>query len=125
MVMRYFGGGIGHLKNTPPKQVPGFDPIDPSSEKLAVEEEGDDDNHCSGTNEDLGAIVQQPSRENNLNGELEVGDDDENDTDEDDDEDSDEGDEGGDQTDEDEDDESGRSGDEEEEGEDNYGYASP
>ena len=34
MVMCYFGGGIGHLKNTPPLQVPGFDPIDPGSVEL-------------------------------------------------------------------------------------------
>jgi hypothetical protein len=101
MVMRYFGGGIGHLKNTPPQQVPGFDPIDPSSEEMAVEVEDDDDDDdpCtgSGTNEDLG---------------MRVGEDDDKD-DEEDDEDSDD-DEGGDQSDEDE-------GDEEE---DDYGYAS-
>ena len=110
MVMRYFGGGIGHLKNAPPLQVPGFDPIDPSSEEMAVEDDGDD-----GTNEDLGAIVQQSSRDVVMNGgelvHLEVGEDDEDDED---DEDSDD-DEAGDQTDEDEDGE----------GEDDYGYASP
>jgi hypothetical protein len=133
MVMRYFGGGIGHLKNTPPQQVPGFDPIDPSSEEMAMEE-GDNDDGPSGTNEDLGTIVQQPSRDIVINsGELdmsegdEANEDDEGDEveDEDNDEDSDDSDEGGDQTDEDEDDESGRSGDEEEEGEGDYGYASP
>ena len=107
MVMRYLGGGIGHLKNAPPLQVPGFDPIDPSSEEMAVED--DDDDPCSGTNEDLGVAV---------NGgelvQLQVGEDDEDDEDdEEDDEDSDD-DEGGDQTDEDEDGE----------GEDDYGYAS-
>jgi hypothetical protein len=107
MVMRYVGGGIGHLTNTPPWQVSGFDPINPSSKEMAVGEEDDGDGPCSGTNEDLGTIV------------LEVGEDDENDED---DEDSDEG---GDQTSEDEDDESGHSGDEEEEGGDDYGYASP
>jgi hypothetical protein len=115
MVMRYFGGGIGHLKNAPPLQVPGFDPIDPSSEEMAVE---DDDDPFSGTNEDLGAVVQQPSRDVVMNGgelvQLEVGENDEDDEDdEEDDEDSDD-DEGGDQTDEDED----------REGEDDYGYAS-
>ena len=114
MVMRYFGGGIGHLKNAPPLQ-PGFDPIDPSSEEMVVE---DDDDPCSGTNEDLGAVVQQPSRDVVVNGgelvQLQVGEDDEDDEDdEEDDEDSDD-DEGGDQTDEDEDGE----------GEDDYGYAS-
>ena len=131
--MRYFGGGIGHLKNTPPLQVPGFDPIDLSSEEMAVEDNNDNDNDpCSGTNENLGAVVQQPSRDVVMNGgelvQLEVGEDDEDDKDdeednEDDNEDSDDNeddnedsddDEGGDQTDEDEDGE----------GEDDYGYAS-
>ena len=41
--MRYFGGGIGHLKNTPPQQVPGSDPIDPNSEEMAMEEGGNGD----------------------------------------------------------------------------------
>ena len=130
MVIRYFGGGIGHLKNTPPQQVPGFDPIDPSSEEMAMEE-GDNDDDPSGTNEDLGTIVQQPPRDIIItSGELDMSEgdgdneDDEGDLDEDDDDNSDNS---GDQTDEDEDDsdESGRSGDEEEEGEGNYGYASP
>jgi len=116
-VMRYFGGGIGHLKNAPPLQVPGFDPIDPSSEEMAMEDD-DDGDPCSSTNEDLGAVAQQPSRDVAANGgelvQLQVGEDDEDDEDdEEDDEDSD-GDEGGDQTDEDEDGE----------GEDDYGYAS-
>jgi hypothetical protein len=82
---------------------------------MAVE---DDDDPFSNTNEDLGAVVQQPSRDVVMNGgelvQLEVGEDDEDDEDdEEDDEDSDD-DEGGDQTDEDEDGE----------GEDDYGYAS-
>jgi hypothetical protein len=116
MVMRYFGGGIGHLKNAPPLQVPGFDPIDPSSKEMPVE---DDDDSCSGTNEDLTAIVQQSSRDVVMNGgeliQLEVGEDDEDDEDnEEDNEDSDDDDEGGDQSDEDEDGED----------EDDYGYAS-
>ena len=59
--MRYFGGGIGHLKNTPPLQVPGFDPIDPGSDKMAVED--DDDEPCSDTNDDPDAVVQQPSKD--------------------------------------------------------------
>ena len=42
MVMRYCSGGIGHLKNTPPLQVHEFDPIDPISDDVAVED-GDDD----------------------------------------------------------------------------------
>jgi hypothetical protein len=60
MVMRYVGGGIGHLKNTPlPQQMP-ID-SDPSSEETTVEEEdhGDDPRTCA--NEDLDTIVQQPS----------------------------------------------------------------
>jgi hypothetical protein len=104
MVMRYFGGGIGHLKNTPPQQVPGFDPFDPTSEEMAVEED-----------EDLGTVVQQPSSDV-MNGcelvQLEVNEDDDDDNDESD------SDEGGDQTDEDEDEEL------EGEREDDYGYAS-
>ena len=117
MVMRYFGGGIGQLKNTPPLQVPGFDPIDPGSDEMAVED--DDDEPCSDTNDDPDAVVQQPSKDVVMNSgelvQLEVGEDDEDDEDnEENDEDSDDDDsEGGDQADEDED-----------EGEDDYGYAS-
>ena len=98
MVMRYFGGGVGHLKNTPPQQVP-----DPRSEEMAVEDDGDGDGDdpFSGTNEDLGTVVQQPSKDNVVS----------EDEDNDDEEDSDGDDsEGGDQTDEGED----------EEGEDDY-----
>ena len=59
MVMHYFGGGIGHLENTPPLQVPGFDPINPSFEEVAVEDDNNDnDDPCSSTKEDLGAVVQ-------------------------------------------------------------------
>ena len=109
MVMRYFGGGIGHLKNAPPLQVPDFDPIDPTSEEMAVEY--DDNDPCSSTYEDLGAAVQQPSRDVTVSGselvQLQVSEDVEDD--EDDEEDDEDDDEGGDQTDEDEDD---------------YGYAS-
>jgi len=112
MVMRYFGGGIGHLKNTPPQQVPGFDPIDPTSEEMAVEEE----------DEDLGTVVVQQPSSDVMNSrelvQLEVNDDNgDNEDDDDDDSDSD-GDEGGDETDEDEDEEP------EGDGEDDYGYAS-
>jgi hypothetical protein len=109
MVMRYFGGGIGHLKNAPPMQELGTDPIDTNSEEMPVEE--DDDDPC-GTNEDLGTIVQQPSKDV-MNGDDE--DEEDNDDSDDDEEDDDsDGDEDGDQTDEDED----------EEGEDDYFYAS-
>jgi hypothetical protein len=108
MVMRYFGGGIGHLKNAPRLQAPGFDPFDPSSEEMAVEEE-DDDDPCS-------TAVLQPSMNVVMNGgemvQLEVGEDDEDDEDDEEDDEDSEGDEGGDQTDEDED-----------EGEDDYDYA--
>jgi hypothetical protein len=96
MVMHYFGGSIGHLKNTPPQQVPGFNPINPSSKEMTMEEGNNDDE-----------LDMSEGNEDN----------------EDDDDDSDDSDDGGDQTDEDEDDESGRSGDEEEEGEGDYGYA--
>jgi hypothetical protein len=62
MVMRFFGGGIGHLKNAPLQQVPLA-----SSEE--VEEDGDDD-PCNSTN---GTIVQQSSRDVVMNSaELEV-----------------------------------------------------
>ena len=110
MVMCYFGGGIGHLKNAPPLQAPGFDlsPIDPNFEEMAVED--NDDDPCSSTNDNLGTIVQQPSRDVIMNGgelvQLEVTEDDEEA------EDDSDSNEGGDQTDEDED----------EEGEDDYGY---
>ena len=113
--MHYFGGGIGHLKNAPPLQTPGFDlgPIDPSSKEMAVED--DDDDPCNSTNDDLGTIVQQPSRDVIMNGgelvQLEVTKDDEVDEDDEEDKDDSDSDEGGDQTDEDED-----------EGEDDYGY---
>ena len=107
--MRYFGGGIGHLKNTPPQQVPGFDPIDPTPEEMAVEE--DDDNLLNVTNEGLDTVVQPPSSDVIMNGlelvQLEVNEDDEDNKDND--KDNSDSYEDGDQTDEDEDD---------------YGYAS-
>ena len=107
--MRYFGGGIGHLKNTPPQQVPGFDPIDPTPEEMAVEE--DDNDLLNVTNEGLDTVVQPPSSDVIMNGlelvQLEVNEDDEDN--EDNDEDNSDSYEDGDQTDEDEDD---------------YGYAS-
>ena len=119
--MRYFGGGIGHLKNTPPQQVPGFDPINPTSEEMAVEDEDDSEE------EDLGTVtVVQPPSSDVMNGrelvQLEVNEDDEEEddvSDDDNDSDNSDSDEGGHwhhwQTDEDEDDS---------EGEDDYGYAS-
>ena len=120
--MRNFGGSIGHLKNTPPQQVPGFDSdlINPSSEEMAIDsEEGDNDDDPSGTNEHIiinsGELNMSKGEEDNEDEEGDENDDDNNN----------DSDEGGDQMDEDEDDESGCSGDEEEEGEDDYGYASP
>jgi hypothetical protein len=53
--MCYFGGGIGHLKNTPLQQVPIDPSSDPSSEDMAVDEE-DDDVPRTSENEDLGTI---------------------------------------------------------------------
>ena len=108
----------GHLKNAPPLQAPGFDlgPIDPSSEEMSVEDDNDDP--CSSTNDDLGTVVQQLSRDVTMNGgelvQLEVTEDDKVDKDDEEDEDDSDSDEGGDQTDEDDL--------EDEEGEDDYGY---
>ena len=115
MVMRYFGGGIGHLKNTPPQQVPGLDLIDPSSEEMVVEEE---DGPCSGTVTNEYIVMNSGSSGGLVR--LDVGEDDEVDEDEDDEEDEEDsdGNEGGDQTDEEEDGE-------DDYGEDDYGYASP
>ena len=109
MIMRHFGGGVGHLKNTPPQQVHRSNPFDPDSEEMEVEdEEGDAGCNTRGDPQD---IVMS-----NLNGELEVGEDDEekgrdenNDENDDDDDESD---------DEDEDDS-------ESEEDENYGYSSP
>ena len=47
-------------------QVHEFDPIDPISDEMAVED--DDDDPCNGTNEGLGTVVQQPSRDVQMNG---------------------------------------------------------
>jgi hypothetical protein len=68
MIMRYFGGGVGHLKNTPPQQVHGSDPVAPDSEEMEVDdEEGDTGGNTRGDPRDI--IMS--------NGELEVGEDDE------------------------------------------------
>jgi len=63
--MCYYGGGIGHLNNTPLQQTHGSDPLDPNSNEMAVDE--DDDGHTeSGTRDGL--------QDNVMNGgELEVG----------------------------------------------------
>ena len=118
--MRYYGGGIGHLNNTPPQQAHRSDPLDPNSDEMAVDEDEDSDTESS-TRDGMQDIV--------MNGEeLEVGVGDEegrggeDDSDEDDydscgyDEMDDRGDE-----DEDEDEDEGGSDNDEE---DDYGYAS-
>ena len=66
--MCYFGGRIGHLKNAPPLQAPGFDlgPIDPSSKEMAVED--DDDDPCSSTNDNLGHCETRRVVKSNLKG---------------------------------------------------------
>lgn len=116
MVMRYFGGGVGHLKNTPPqlKLAHRSDPVDPDSEEMNVEdEEGDTGGNTGGDSQD---IVMS-------NGELEVGEDDEekgrddNDYENDDDGDDDDG--------SDDDEESAHGDDEIEDDSDDYGYGSP
>jgi hypothetical protein len=43
MLMRYFGGGIGHLNNTPPQQA---DPLGSNSDEMDIEENEND----TGTN---------------------------------------------------------------------------
>ena len=121
MIMRYFGGGVGHLKNTPPQQAHRLDPVDPDSEEMEVEDEEDDTG--GNTRGDLQDIIMS-------NGELEVGEDDEekgrddndDETDDDDDDDGDD-DESDDEDDEDEDEESAHGGDENED--EDYSYGSP
>ena len=116
--MRYYGGGIGHLNNTPLQQAHRSDPLNPNSGEMAVDEDEDSDTE-SGTRDGPQDIVMNSE-------ELEVGDEagrgGEDDIDEDD-YDScgyDEMDEGGDE-DEDEDEDEGGSDSNEE---DDYGYAS-
>ena len=118
MIMRYFGGGVGHLKNTPPQQAHRSDPVDPDSEEMEIEDEEDDTGgNTRGDPQDI--IIMS-------NGELEVGDDDEekgrdvNDDETDDDDDDDESD---DEDEDEEDEESAHGGDENED--EDYGYGSP
>ena len=69
MIMRYFGGRVGHLKNTPPQQAHRSDPVDPDSEEMEVEdEEGDTGGNTRGDPQDI--IM------GNASGELEVREDD-------------------------------------------------
>ena len=117
MIMHYFGGGVGHLKNTPPQQAHRSDPVDPDSEEMEVEDEEDDTG--GNTRGDPQDIIMS-------NGELEVGNDDEekgrddNDNETDDDDDDDESD---DEDEDEEDEESAHGGDENED--EDYGYGSP
>jgi hypothetical protein len=121
MIMRYFGGGVGHLKNTPSQQAHRSDPVDPDSEEMEVEdEEGDTGGNTRGDPQDI--IMSD--------GELEVGEDDEekgqddnDDETDDDDDDDDEDDESDDEDEDDEDEEFARGGDENED--EDYGYGSP
>jgi hypothetical protein len=58
MIMRYFGGGVGHLQNTPPQQGHRLDPspVDPDSEELEMEvedEEGDTGGSTRGDPQDI------------------------------------------------------------------------
>jgi len=123
MIMRYFGGGVGHLKNTPPQQAHGLDPVDPDSEEMEVDdEEGDTGGNTRGDPQDI--IIS--------NGELEVGEDDEekgqddnDDETDDDDNDDNNDDESDDEDEEDEDEGFARGGDENEDEDYDYGYGSP
>jgi len=123
MIMRYYGGGIGHLNNTPPQQA---DPLDSNSDEMNVEE---------GEEEDAGSVNASDGPQDTImnDGELEVDEteeearfgDNDDDGDDSDNYDYSENDEGGDEDeDEDEDnDEEPTCGSEEEEND--YGYASP
>jgi hypothetical protein len=133
MIMRYYGGGIGHLNNTPPQQAHRSDPLDPNSDEMAMEEDEEDDTQGGSDARDGPQDVVMDDRA------LEVGENDAEDRyrDNDDDEDNndnydydhydyDEDDEGGhsdDTEDEDEDEEPACGSDNDEE--DGYGYASP
>jgi hypothetical protein len=121
MIMRYFGGGVGHLKNAPPQQAHRSDPVDPDSEVMEVEdEEGDTGGNIRRDPQDI--IMSNGPLAGEL--ELEVGeDDDEKGQDDNDEETDDDEDESDDEDDEDEKKESARGGDENED--EDYGYGSP
>jgi hypothetical protein len=54
MIMRYFCGGVGYLKNTPPQQAHRWDPVDPDSEEMEVEdEEGNTGGNTRGDLQDI------------------------------------------------------------------------
>lgn len=71
--MRYFGGGIGHLNNTPPQQARGSDLFDLNSNEMATEDE--DDGASGGENAAMSEGELEVSE--NDEGELEVGENDE------------------------------------------------
>ena len=51
--MRYFDGGVGHLKNNPLQQAHRPDPVDLNSEEMEVEdEEGDTGGNTRGDPQD-------------------------------------------------------------------------
>jgi hypothetical protein len=129
MIMRHYGGGIGHLNNTPFQQAHRSDPLNPNSNKMAIEEDEEDDTQgCSDARDGPQDVVMD-------NGEMEVGKSDAEDEYRDNDDDGDDNynynnynydqdDEGGHSDDNDnEDEESTCSSDDDEE--DSYGYASP
>ncbi|KIM40441.1 hypothetical protein M413DRAFT_28273 [Hebeloma cylindrosporum] len=124
MIMHYFGGGVGHLKNTPPQQARlDADPGDLNSEEIEVDED-EGEVHGNVAREGLCDVIMN-------NRELEVADDDEEagreDNDEDDeDDDNDENDDDNDEENEDEDEGLGRGGeDDDDDKEGDYGYSSP
>jgi hypothetical protein len=105
MIMRYFGGGVGHLKNTPPQQA---HRLDADSEEMEVEDE--EGNTGGNTGVDPQDIIMS-------NGELEVGEDDEEMGQDDNVDDE--------NYDDDESDDEDAGGDENEEDSEDYGYGSP
>jgi phosphopantothenoylcysteine synthetase/decarboxylase len=110
MIMHYFGGGVGHLKNTPPQQAHRSYPVDPDSEEVeVVGDQGDTGGNTRGDPRDIAMS----------NGELEVGEDDKEKGQDDNEDDEDES---NDEDEEDEDEESACDGDEDED--EDYGYGS-
>jgi hypothetical protein len=71
MIMRYFGGGVGHLKNTPPQQVHRSDAVDIDSDSEEMEVDADEEGDTGGS------TMGDPQDIIMSNRELEVGEDDE------------------------------------------------
>jgi hypothetical protein len=125
MIMRYYGGGIGHLNNTPPQQAHRSDPLNPNSDEMAVEEDEEDDTGSDARPDGLQDIVMN-------DGEFEIDENDEEGGSQDDDDDGDDIDDynydeivkGG-EEDKDEDEEFLSGSEDDSEEEDGYGYASP